>query len=75
MPKLTQSEMFYRCQLSRYNFGVCVYDTTQSYMCMWDESIASRGANEIASCVLKLMNMDITNKKTLITVQLKTKIV
>ncbi|KAJ4426600.1 hypothetical protein ANN_26398 [Periplaneta americana] len=40
---------------------------------MWDESIASRGVNEIASCVLKLMHMDITNKKNLITVQLNTK--
>ncbi|KAJ4451563.1 hypothetical protein ANN_03032 [Periplaneta americana] len=38
----------------------------QFYMRMWDKSIASRGTNEIASCLLKLINMDITNKKNLI---------
>ncbi|KAJ4446520.1 hypothetical protein ANN_13216 [Periplaneta americana] len=66
VPTLTHSEMFYRRQLLRYNFGVCVCYTMQSYMCMGDETIASGGANEIVSCLLKLSNMDTTNKKYLI---------
>jgi hypothetical protein len=36
------SEKFYRCQLSCYNFAICVADTQQSYMCMWGETIAGR---------------------------------
>ena len=58
--------MFYRCQLSCYNFGVYVGDTMESYLCMWDESVAGRGGNEIPSCVLKVLNKGITNKKNLI---------
>ena len=32
---------------------------------MWDESIASRGAIEIASCLLKVINIGVTNNKNL----------
>jgi hypothetical protein len=62
VPTLTNSEMFYRCQLSCYNFAVCVADTQKSYMCMWNETIAGKRGNEVASCLLKVLNFGITNK-------------
>lgn len=66
VPTLTHSEMFYRRQLSCYNFGISIGDTLHSYMYMWDENEGGRGGNEIASCLLKVLNMGITEKKTLI---------
>ncbi|KAJ4430817.1 hypothetical protein ANN_19408 [Periplaneta americana] len=66
VPTLTHSEIFYRRQLSCYNFGISVGDILQSYMCMWEEHIGGRGGNEIASCLLKVLNMGITEKKRLI---------
>ncbi|KAJ8884684.1 hypothetical protein PR048_016542 [Dryococelus australis] len=35
-------------------------------MCMWNESFAGRGGNEVAYGILKVMNTGITNKKNLI---------
>lgn len=66
VPTLTHSEMFYRRQLSCYNFGISLGDTHHSYMCMWDETVAGRGGNEIASCLLKVLNSEVTKKTRLI---------
>jgi hypothetical protein len=63
VPTSMHSEMFYRSQLSCYNFAIHVADTQQSYMCMWDETTAGRGGNEVASCLLKVLNTRFTNKK------------
>lgn len=66
VPTLTHSDMFYMRQLSCYNFCVNLSDNDQSYMCVWHEGIGSRGANEIASCLLKVLNkFDITQKDEL----------
>lgn len=66
VPSLTHSDMFYLSQLSCYNLGVHVGDTNEAYMCMWHEGVASRGANEIASCLLYIVNHGLTHKKHLV---------
>ena len=66
VPSLTHSDMFYLSQLSCYNLGVHIGDTNEAYMCMWHEGVASRGANEIASCLLHIVNRGLTPKKHLV---------
>lgn len=53
VPSLSTSEAFYCRQLWVYN--LCIYDEKRSkaFMYVWDESIASRGAQEVSSCLLK----------------------
>ncbi|VEN41695.1 unnamed protein product [Callosobruchus maculatus] len=52
-PELTNSQSFYCLKLWTYN--LVIHDSTiqKAYCMMWDESIAGRGENEVASCVLK----------------------
>lgn len=65
VPSLTHSDMFYLRQLSCYNFYVHVGDTSSAYMCIWHEGMASRGGNEIISCLLEVINSGVTSKKNL----------
>lgn len=66
VPTLVHSDMFYLSQLSCYNFGVHVGDTNNAFMNTWHEGFSGRGANEIASCLLHLLNSGITHKKNLV---------
>lgn len=66
VPSLTHSDMFYLRQLSCYNFNVHLGDTNRSFMCMWNEGVGGRGANEIASCLLRVLNNNVTNKNHLV---------
>jgi hypothetical protein len=52
VPSLSTSVAYYKRQLWVYN--LCVYDecTRTPYMYIWNESVASRGAQEIASCLI-----------------------
>lgn len=52
-PSISTSEAFYRRQLSCYN--LCIYDLKRGrgFMYFWNETIASRGAQEISSCLIK----------------------
>ena len=65
VPTLTHSAMYYSRQLSCYNFCVHIGDNDESYMCMWHELEASRGGNEISSCVLKVLLSNVTSKRKL----------
>ncbi|KAK5648067.1 hypothetical protein RI129_002959 [Pyrocoelia pectoralis] len=51
-PLLTTSKVFYLRQLWTYNF--CVYNlvTGKAHMYVWSEDVASRGSQEIGSCLL-----------------------
>ena len=56
VPTLTHGSMFYLRQLWVYNFGIhdCSKDT--AVMCMWNETIAGRGASEIISCLMQYIS-------------------
>ncbi|KAJ8931167.1 hypothetical protein NQ314_015942 [Rhamnusium bicolor] len=56
VPTLVHSDMFYKRQLSCYNFCVHMFDTDKAIMCMWHEGIAQRGSNEMISCLLQVFN-------------------
>lgn len=55
-PKLTNSQSFYSLKL--WSFNYTVYDSTEKHAncLMWDESIAGRGGNEMASCLVQYIN-------------------
>jgi len=63
VPTLTHSQMYYSRQLSVYNLCIHSGDTQRSYMCIWHEGIAGRGANEIISCFLKVLLSKVTAKR------------
>lgn len=52
-PSISTSEAYYRRQLWCYN--LCIYDEKRNkpYMYFWNEAIASRGAQDISSCLIK----------------------
>lgn len=66
VPTLVHSDMFYLSQLSCFNFGIHVGDTNHASMFLGHEGFFGRGANEIASCLLRFLNSGFTNKKSLI---------
>lgn len=51
-PKLSTNKAYYKRQLNTYNF--CIHNEThnRSYMYLWHEGIASRGPQEITSCLI-----------------------
>lgn len=51
-PCLTTSVSFYKRQLWSFNLTVHNLATDKATCYMWDETIAARSANEIASCLL-----------------------
>lgn len=56
-PDLSNSQSFYSLKL--WTFNLVIYDSTlqKSYCMMWDESVAGRGGNELASCLTKWSNI------------------
>lgn len=53
LPSISTNEAFYRRQLWVYNLGIYDEKRDKAYMYIWNESIASRGAQEVTSCLLK----------------------
>jgi hypothetical protein len=52
-PSLSTSVAYYKRQMWTFNFGIHDTVTATGYMNVWSENIASRGAQEIGSCLLK----------------------
>ena len=56
VPTLTHSSMFYLHQVWVYNFGIHDCGTGSATMCIWNGTIAGRGAHEIISCLLHYLH-------------------
>ncbi|KAL4126457.1 hypothetical protein QTP88_010679 [Uroleucon formosanum] len=64
-PSLSVDIAYYKRQLWTYNLGIHNLSTNDAYMYVWDESIASRGPQEIGSCILHFVkNHENTEKET-----------
>lgn len=55
LPRTNESAVFYMRRLSIFNFTVYDITTKECFCYTWDETIAKRGACEIASCLKKLL--------------------
>ncbi len=51
-PRLSTNEVYYCRQLSVFNLGIHRLKTGDGIMHVWPESVASRGPDEISSCLL-----------------------
>ncbi|KAG0724398.1 hypothetical protein GWK47_005156 [Chionoecetes opilio] len=62
-PRLSTGIAYYKRKLWLYNF--CVYDLNekQGTMFMWNETVAGRGSDEMASCLLKWLKIKVYQQK------------
>lgn len=60
---LTHSDMFYMSQLSCYNLCINFGDNKQAFIHVL---LAGRGGNEIAFCLLRVLNTGVTQKRNII---------
>ncbi len=67
VPFIQTGLVFYLRQLWVYNLGIHNVVNGNGYMCMWDESIAKRGSDEVASCLLNYLQTLRIKPKHLIT--------
>lgn len=61
LPKLSTSKAYYLRQLAFYNFGIHVIDGTpqeKAVCCTWTEDVADRGSAEVASSLLRFVEVD-----------------
>nr|CAH7762218.1 unnamed protein product [Callosobruchus chinensis] len=61
-PCLTNSRSFYLRKLWTLNLTIHCDTTGQSYCLLWDETKGQRGGNEIASCIIKWAQQNITEQ-------------
>ena len=55
LPKLSAQQTNYSLQLWVYNSGFHVMNDGTSLMYVWPEYVASRGTDEVGSCILKFL--------------------
>ena len=65
-PKLSTGPAFYKRKLWTYNLCVHNSGSNKATMFVWPETIAGRGANEIASCLLHYFNNTTIEAKILV---------
>ena len=63
---LSTNVVFYKRQMWCYNLGVHDCESEKGVMCIWDETKAGRGSQEIGSCVLKFLRSKSSSAKHLI---------
>ena len=63
-PQLTSNAVFYKRQLSVYNLGIHECREEKGIMHVWHEGIASRGAQEISSCIRNFVKSPICNRES-----------
>lgn len=62
-PIISTGVAYYKRQLWTFCFGIHDLETGEVHMYMWDESIASRGPQEIGSCVAHYIKNFVTTRK------------
>lgn len=67
-PVLKTGVAYYKRQMWTYNLGVHDEISTKGFMYMWAENEASRGTQEVASCLFKHMKEHLPNSVTHLTV-------
>ncbi|KAJ8931546.1 hypothetical protein NQ314_015525 [Rhamnusium bicolor] len=55
-PELHNSQSYYSLKLWTYNLTIHDSTAQKCFCMMWDESVAGRGGNEVASCLLKFVS-------------------
>jgi len=60
-PRLTSNVVYYKRQLSVYNLGIHDCKEEKGIMFVWHEGLASRGSQEISSCLHKFVHSDYCN--------------
>lgn len=66
-PMLSAGPAFYKRKLWTFNFGIHDCSKDRGYMFLWNESVAKRGSDEVASCILKYLQCgDVKNAKHLV---------
>lgn len=56
LPKAVVSSFYYKRKLTCYNLTAHSSLNDKTYCAVWDESMSGRGADEIASCMVKILN-------------------
>ncbi|KAL4153679.1 hypothetical protein QTP88_001512 [Uroleucon formosanum] len=51
LPNITTNDVYYKRQLSMYSFNIHILSSQQSIFYVYNESIAKKGANEVASFI------------------------
>lgn len=59
-PHGQMSTLYYKRKLSYYNFTIYNMADKNGYCYVWDESVAKRGANEVASCVYDFIKKNVS---------------
>ncbi|XP_074028086.1 uncharacterized protein [Leptinotarsa decemlineata] len=62
-PVLTAGICYYKRQLWTYCFNIHEMGTNNSFMFVWDETVASRGPQEVGSCILFYIKNYIKSKR------------
>ena len=61
-PRLAVGLAYYKRKMWLYNFCIHNLKTAESYMFVWEENVAARGSNEIASCLHKWLELYVLSK-------------
>lgn len=56
LPKLSTNVAYYKRQLNLYNFGIHVGSTGKGFFNVWQENEASKGTQEVGSCLKKYID-------------------
>ena len=63
---ISVSDAYYKRNMYCYNFGVHNLEAEVGVFYLWNETIASRGAQQVSSCIIKHLKLNAQNKKHVI---------